>query len=289
MILVTGSTGFVGRSLMRALELEGQEARGYRGRINDPHSLREQLQGVETIVHLATAEVYGSARRLQHVDVDGTARLLEEAQRANVNHVIYISRIGADPNSMYALFRAKGEAERLVTKSDIPYTILRSATLFGRDDRFLTTIASLAVWNWPFVWLPAAGQSLVQPLWVEDLVRCIITVADPLDLKGYRGRIHTVAGQERLHYTEVVNLVTSAAGLKRRPLPIRMRLVRGITTLLFSWRRRPPITRFFLDRLAVPEIADLDITLRTFGFQPQRVAQHLTYLRQAGLAWHIFR
>lgn len=289
MILVTGSTGFVGRSLMRALELAGQEARGYRGRINDPHSLREQLQGVETIVHLATAEVYGSARRLQHVDVDGTARLLEEAQRANVNHVIYISRIGADPNSMYALFRAKGEAERLVTKSDIPYTILRSATLFGRDDRFLTTIASLAVWNWPFVWLPAAGQSLVQPLWVEDLVRCIITVADPLDLKGYRGRIHTVAGQERLHYTEVVNLVTSAAGLKRRPLPIRMRLVRGITTLLFSWRRRPPITRFFLDRLAVPEIADLDITLRTFGFQPQRVAQHLTYLRQAGLAWHIFR
>lgn len=289
MILVTGSTGFVGRSLMRALALDGQEARGYHGRINDPHSLREQLQGVETIVHLATAEVYGSARRLQHVDVDGTARLIEEARRANVNHVIYISRIGADPNSMYALFRVKGEAERLVTKSEIPYTILRSATLFGRDDRFLTTIASLAVWNWPFVWLPAAGQSLVQPLWVEDLVKCIITVADPLDLKGYRGKIHTVAGQERLHYAEVVNLVTSAAGLKRRPLPIRMRLVRGITALFFSWRRRPPITRFFLDRLAVPEIADLDITLRTFGFQPQRVAQHLTYLRQAGLAWHIFR
>jgi NADH dehydrogenase len=289
MILVTGSTGFVGRSLMRALGLAGQEVRGYQGRINDPHSLREQMEGVETVIHLATAEVYGSARRLQHVDVDGTARLLEEARRVNVNHIIYISRIGADPNSMYALFRVKGEAERLVATSGIPYTILRSATLFGRDDRFLTTIATLAVWNWPFVWLPSAGRPLLQPLWVEDLVRCVITVADPLDLKGYRGKVHTIAGQERLHYAEVVHLVTSAAALKRRPLNIRMPLVRGITALFFSWRRRPPITRFFLDRLAVPEVADLEITQRTFGFRPERMAQHLTYLRQTGLAWRIFR
>lgn len=288
MILVTGANGFVGRSLMRALALAEQDARPFQGRINNPHTLREQLQDVETVIHLATAEATGRPRRLQHVDLDGTARLLEEAERAGINHIVYVSRIGADPHSMFAPFRIKGEIEQLIQFTTVPYTIIRSATLFGREDRFLNTIAGLAYWNWPFVWLPAGGRSMLQPLWVEDLVRILVAVSDPLDLKGYRGKIHTAAGQERLHYGEVVRLVMQAADLNRRLFPIRMQLVRGVTRLFFGWRRRPPVTRFYLDRLAVPEIADLDVVQRTFGFMPNRMSQHLTYLRQSGLARWIF-
>lgn len=287
MVLITGSTGFVGQSALRGFVQAGQTVREHEGRINDPHGLRQQMAGVETVVHLATAEATGSRRRLQHVDVEGTERLLEEAERAGVNHIIYVSRLGADPNSMYAVLRVKGEAERLVRSSPIPNTIIRSATLFGRNDRFLNAIASLAVWNWPFVWLPAGGQSVLQPLWVEDLVRILLMVSDPLDLKGYRNKTFTVAGEERLHYAEIVRLVLAASGLKRRPIPARMIFVRGITNLLFSWRSKPPVHRFFLDRLAVPETAELDVVLRTFGFRPSRIQHHLTYLRQTD-RWGIF-
>ena len=289
MILVTGGTGFVGRSLLRALAVRGLEARPYDGQLNAPYSLRQQLQGVETVIHLASAERNGRVRRLHQVDVEGSTRLLEEAERANINHFIYLSHLAADPNTYYPAFRAKGQVEQRLRDSQLPTTILRSATLFGRDDHFLHTIASLAYWSWPFVWLPDAGSALFQPLWVEDLVRCLVAISDPLDLQGYRGQTLTAAGGERLHYREIVAQVLETSGMSRWPLPIRVPLVRVATRLLFSWHYRPPITSFFIDKLAVPEIADLDIVPRTFGFRPSRLSQHLTTLRQPGLARRVFR
>ena len=76
MILVTGASGFIGRSLTNRLTLEGRPWKAYKGHINDPIGLREQLDGVETIYHLAGAESRGRARFLQRVDVDGTKNLI---------------------------------------------------------------------------------------------------------------------------------------------------------------------------------------------------------------------
>ncbi len=284
MILVTGSTGFVGRSLMRALAYHNLEAVGYHGRINNPYALREQLAGVETVIHLASAESRGRERSLYHVDVEGSERLVEEAERAGVNHLIFLSRIGADKNSLYPLFRVKAAAEQVLKESGIPVTILRTATLFGREDRFLNTIGSLAFWNWPFVWLPGDGRSILQPLWVEDAVRCLIAVSDPFDLHGFRGSTFTIAGEERFHYDELVRIVLNTTEFNRKPLLIRMQWVRLATRLFFGWRRRPPVTLFFLDRLNNPEIADLDVVFRNFGFHPARLRSQITYLRHPRLA-----
>ena len=108
MIMVTGASGFIGRSLMRILESQEREVRAYSGRMNDPLRLREELEGVTTVIHLAGSERRGRARLLQHVDVEGTERLLEECGRAGVQRLLFVSRLGADPNSIYPLLRAKG-------------------------------------------------------------------------------------------------------------------------------------------------------------------------------------
>ena len=184
MILVTGATGFIGRSLTNKLTLNGLEWRPYKGRINSPSSLREQLAGVETVIHLAGAESRGRARLLRHIDVEGTERLLEEVQRASVKRIIVSSRIGADANSLHNLLRAKGEVERLVRNADIPSTIIRTNTLFGLGDRFTEIILGIAIWSWPFVWLPGGGGIAMQPLWVEDYARCLAACLDRDDLLG---------------------------------------------------------------------------------------------------------
>ena len=136
MILLTGATGFVGRSVARQLSQSGQAWRAFDGRINNYQHLRQQLAGVTTVIHLVGSEARSRNRLLQHIDLEGTERLLEEARRADVRHLIYLSRIGADHNSSHWLLRIKGEVERLVRQSGLPYTILRCATLFGQDDRF---------------------------------------------------------------------------------------------------------------------------------------------------------
>jgi NADH dehydrogenase len=285
MILVTGATGFVGRSLMAALERANLEAKMYTGRMNDPLKLREELVGVTTVIHLATSTSRGQDRLLRHVDQDGTARLLEECQRANIAHLIYTSHINADPLSWHALLQIKGQIERSIQASGVPSTILRSATLYGRNDHFTEMLVSLAIWSWPFVWLPGSGKSSWQPLWVEDFVRCILlTINQP----QYIGQTITVAGDERLRYRDLMARLLHAAGYKRLAVPLPMTLLRPLNNLLFRWWYRPPFTRYFLDRFFVPEVTDYDTVMRHFGFQPHRLNNQIVYLRRSGLWRRLF-
>lgn len=286
MILVTGATGFVGRSVMAWLAQLEQPARAYNGRLADAFALRQELEGVQTVIHLASAEGRGRARLLQDVDIDGTERLIDRCRRGEVQRFIYVSRIGANPDSLHPLLRSKGSVERMVQKSGLPYTIIRSATAYGSGDRHLEIIASLAYWSWPFVWLPGGGRLVLQPIWVEDMARCLaLSVSRPDQI----GKTITIAGEERLPYQEVVKQILAVVGIWRYPLPIPLILIRPITRVLFSWWFWPPVSHFFVDRLFVPEAADFDSILRQFGFRPARLMETLNYLGRPGLRWRLFR
>lgn len=285
MILVTGATGFIGTVLMKALAEREMPAKPFQGRINNPYHIRDHLNEVDTIIHLAGVEAHGRARTLQHIDVEGTMRLVEACRGANIRRFILISRLGADSHAMFPLLRAKGEQEEIVRKSNLPYTIIRSATLFGRHDRFLNHIVGLAHWTWPFIWLPGGGQTVMQPLWVEDLVRCILLALARYDLVG---KTISVAGEERLKYEEIVRESLWSAGISA-PILFRpsLLLVRPISQLFFGWRFHPPVTLFWLDRFTVPDITDLDSIRYHFNFHPASFRQHCAYLRQPGLRWQI--
>ena len=286
MILVTGATGFIGRSLTNVLTLSGQEWRAYNGRINNPLDLRQQIQGIQTVFHLAGSEARGRARLLQHVDIEGTERLLEECRRADVQHLIIMSRLGADPNAIHPLLQAKGEVERLVRHSPVPYTIVRSATVYGRNDRFFEVIVGLAMWSWPFVWLPGGGVTPWQPLWLQDLVACLQQIPQRPDLLN---QTITLAGNERIKYRDLVPMLLNAADVRRFPLPLPMVLLRPLSFFLFRWWWWPAVSRFMIDSFFVPEVADLDTIRRQFGFNSARLADTLSYLRRPGLRWRLFQ
>ncbi|MBK8989361.1 MAG: NAD-dependent epimerase/dehydratase family protein [Chloroflexi bacterium] len=285
-ILVTGATGFIGRSVMNRLERCGCDARPYHGRITDALALRAELEGIHTVIHLASAEGRGRARLLQQVDIDGTERLLDRCRRADVQRFIYLSRLGAVPNSLHPLLGTKDTVERMVRKSGLNYTILRSATAYGPGDRHFEMIASLVLWSWPLVWLPGGGRLWLQPIWVEDVARCLVLALDRPDLND---KTIAIAGEERLPYRAIVGQMMDVLEIRRIPLPVPLILLRPITRFLFSWWYWPPVSNFFVDRFFVPEVADFDSVLRQFGYRPASLAENLNYLGRPGLRWRIFR
>jgi uncharacterized protein YbjT (DUF2867 family) len=80
-----------------------------------------------------------------------------------------VSHLGADRASAYPVLKAKGIAEESIRRCGIDYTILRSAILFGPGDFFTTLLACLASAQPIFFLLPGDGDTVLQPLWVEDL------------------------------------------------------------------------------------------------------------------------
>ncbi len=286
MILITGSTGFIGRVLGRALTHAGHNWRPYSGRMNTPEVLRAELEGVDTVIHLAGAEARGSNRLLQRVDIDGTHLLLTLAGQAGIGRIILPSRINADQHSMHALLRAKGEVERMVRQSGIPYNILRTSTLFGRDDRFSEIVLSLALWSWPIAWLPGGGTVFVQPLWVEDYVQCIVHLLGEPDRVN---SITTVAGDELLSYRDFVRAILDVTRKNRLLLPMPMGVARPLRRAFLGWWYWPTVSRYFLDRFFAPDVTNLDSVQRQFGFRPARFKETITYLNRRGMRGRLFR
>ena len=286
MIFVTGATGFVGRSVMAQLERAGMEVRAHNGRINDPHSLRQQLEGVDTVIHLAGIEGRGRNRQLRHTDLDGTRRLLEECDRAGVTHIIYLSRINADHNALHTLLKIKGETEQVIRANPVPYTIIRAAMLYGRGDRFSEMLVGAMLWGWPFVWLPGGGKSVMQPLWVEDGARCLIAAVQQ---PQFFNKTITIAGEEMFRTEQVTQLFLRTLRVRRIPVALPMTLTRPFSALLFSWWRWPPFTRYAVDRLFVPETAVRDSVMSQFNFRPARMRDTISYLRRPGMRRRFFR
>lgn len=293
MILVTGGTGFIGRALVRQLIASGQEVRTLlrpskssprlpRGipvevavcSLLDERGLRAALRGVDVIFHLAGNERRSSQAKLQEVDIQGTQVLTNAAVQAGVERIITVSHLGADRNSAYPVFKAKGIAENAIIHSGLDYTIFRSAVVFGPGDQFTTNIARMLVnWPGPFL-LPGDGTSLVQPLWIDDLIASMMIA---LDTPTVVNQTVSLGGVEALPFRQVVEIIMDRLGVRRVLTPFSPPYLRMLALLLEQFGRFP-ISVYWLDYLAADRTTNLDTLPRLFGILPARFHSQLDYL-----------
>lgn len=296
MILVTGGTGFIGKALIRQLVEMGQPVRTLvrpsprspslpRGvavdvavsSLNDPRGLRGALVGVDTVYHLVSAERHGPRASLMKTDIQGTRAVVEAAVDAGVKRIFYVSHLGADRASAYPVLKAKAIAEEYIRRSGLDYTILRSAIVFGPNDGLTTGMARLLKALPSFFLIPGDGRTLLQPLWIEDLVTCL---AWALEDSETLNRTVEIGGPEYLTFTQVVEEVMEATGIRRTLVNVPPPYIRGMTVSLESYfaKRKLPVSVYWLDYLAVNRTCALDTVPRVFNLMPSRMSQRLAYL-----------
>ena len=295
MILVTGGTGFIGRSLIQALINSGEQVRVLlrpsktspnflRGiavevavsSLSDQRSLRAALKDVDILYHLAGAEHQGLKGNLNQVDVEGTATLMRACQDSGVKRVIFLSHHGADRGSAYPVLKAKGIAENWIINSGIPYTILRTGAVFGLGDHFTEPIVRMLRLNPFFFVMPEEGATLLQPIWVEDLVTCMLLAAESEKMIN---RTISIGGLESISYAEIVRTIMKRTGIKRSLVSLSPDALRRLTLYIDQIYRKLPISIFWLDELAVDRITSLDVIPREFGIIPARFKNQIEYLK----------
>jgi NADH dehydrogenase len=229
LVVLIGGSGFLGTHVAQEL-LE----RGARLRVADRHpekawNLRPlaqlgQLQfarcnvsdkrSVETAMQGADAAVYlvGSfSGDLNALQARGAGWAAEAAAANGAASFVYVSALGADPDSDSGYAATKGEGERLVLAAFPKATVVRPSVLFGEDDSFVNMFAGL-IEKLPV--LPVFGaQAKLQPLWVDDAAEAIANaLADP---RQHDGKTYEIAGPEAIGMLELHERIAKAQGRKR--------------------------------------------------------------------------
>ncbi len=230
--LITGATGFLGRTLCPYLIERGYHLRAFArassdvdflhelgveialGDVCDAASIQTAAEGCRAIVHAAGKfRFWGQPENFFAANQTGTRNTLEAARRANVERFVHISTvavIGAPrnnapideaypPTPRDAYQRSKLEAERLALRyyqtHHVPVVVLRPGAFYGPGSHYAF---NRLFFDDPLKGLPVqvhGGKRINFPVYIED-------VAQGVDLalkKGRPGEIYNVSGPSISH------------------------------------------------------------------------------------------
>ncbi len=294
MILITGSTGFVGRHVVEELLSRGKEIRcllrgpanlkilnGFNveicyGDVTNPQSLEAVLENVEAVVHLVAIIKEARQATFEGVNYLGTRNVVQVAKMNNVKRLIYMSNLGTGPDRSYPLLYTKWCAEEEVKKCSIDFTILRPSIMFGKGDGFVTVLASI-VKKLPLVPVIGSGRTKFQLISVDDVATC---VAKAFEDKHTINRIIPLGGPEHLSFEDIIDMIIRSLRLRRPkfhiPRPLMQPIVWGMEKVLTT----PPLTSAQLAMLSRDNITDVDIVEKFFGFKPISLQERIGTILQ---------
>jgi uncharacterized protein YbjT (DUF2867 family) len=241
MIVVVGATGVVGGMIARRLLEEDKEVRvlvrrdspssrlvqqglatsaeelieagaqPVHGDLRDRASLDAAVEGVETVITTANSAMRGGADNPQSVDLEGNRNLIEAARDAGVEHFIFVSPLGADPNNPSPFIQAKAQSESALRESGMEYTILAPT-------------AFMEVWPAMVVGMPAlqgrpvtlVGEGLRRHSFVSNRDVAAFGVATVVRPEA-RNQYLAIGGPEPLSWRDVVATYERALG---RSIPV---------------------------------------------------------------------
>lgn len=205
-IVVVGGTGLIGSKVVANLT-----GLGHRAIPASPNTgvntltgegLAEVLDGADVVVDVSNSPSFAEQDVLDFFTTSGT-NLLAAERAAGVGHHVALSIVGTDrvPDSGY--LRAKMAQEKLITDSEVPYTIVRATQFF----EFLRGIADSVTVDGQVHATPATFQ----PIAAADVASDVTQVAIAAPLNG----IVEIAGPEALGLDTLLTAVLAADGDSR--------------------------------------------------------------------------
>lgn len=253
-IAVTGASGFVGRYLVRELVKRGHTVRalvrspdkarqvlgpaggapgGPRpvtlvvGDSCDGRALAELIRGCTACINLIgiireeRGETTATPQTFERLHVATARKLLEACHAAGCRRFLQMSALGVGPEGRSRYQKSKWEAERIVRRSGLDWTVFRPSIIHGPDGEFLRLMADVASGEVaPFFFMPYFARKRVdervplggvtweaahiQPIHVEDVASAF---AEALERPASIGEVYNLAGPEVLNWCRLMEFL----------------------------------------------------------------------------------
>ncbi|RMF65663.1 MAG: NAD-dependent epimerase/dehydratase family protein [Calditrichaeota bacterium] len=302
---VTGASGFTGSHLCRKLIEQGYAVRALVRNTSKIEHLRDlqvelvsgdlaslalsngALENVDVVFHVAAAyrQEGISKEQFWRVNVDGTAALLQAAQRSGVRRFVHCSTVGVqgeiaqppapetapyNPGDHYQESKMEGEklALRFFQDHDMEGVVVRPVGIYGPGDtRFLKLFKFINNGKFRMI---GNGNVLYHLTYVEDLVQGIILAGQK---KEAVGNIYTIGGEEYMTLKELVELIADVLGKpvprKRVPLKPVYFAAAACEMICRPLGLEPPLYRRRLDFFTKDRAFDISKAKKELGYAPR--------------------
>ncbi len=230
LVLVTGATGFIGRTVVEELLVQdyGVLAMARPGTIPPfaPHhnlsmlyaditeyeSYSEKLGKVETIVHLAANKYH--PKLSYSVNLSGAHNVVRLAREGKFksNRVINISSQSTKIRFRGVYGESKRQSDEIIQQKDIDWTTLKPSLVYGEGEETLFQTIRKYTEKLPFVPVIGNGKWELYPIDVVDLARSIIKT---LEIPKSIHKIYDLGDPKKITFDNLVRLIQQQVGISK--------------------------------------------------------------------------
>jgi len=225
-VLITGTSGFIGQRLVKALCTAGEKPRcllrrslplplgaeAVNGDLLKPETLTPALAGIDTVYYLVHSMAAGRAG-FETRERTAALNFITAASNAGIRRVIYLGGLGETGSNLSEHLRSRLEIGSLLKAAPFATTFLRAAIILGKGGASFEMIRCL-VERLPVMITPRWVNTRCQPIAVDDVIRYLIGC---LHDERTVGETFDIGGPEILTYREMMERF---AAIKRKRLLI---------------------------------------------------------------------
>jgi nucleoside-diphosphate-sugar epimerase len=282
--------------------LKGLPIEVHWGDCNDKNSLREAVEGVEQVFHLAGVTKAVHEKTYFEVNAFGTENLIHACLENNprIQKFIYLSSQAAagpcrngnkkkesdqcKPVSPYGQSKQMGEELAMAHAQELPLLILRPSAVYGPRERDIYTFFKLLSKRIKPC-LPSKDQH-ISLCYVEDIIQAILLAAQ---VKGSSGEIFFLSDGQDYRLEEIGDIFAQAMGVNAFCIRVPEWMIIGMASFseyLSKLSGKPPL----LNKGKVEEIlqrnwvCDITKAKTALGFEP-----HISLAQGAKLTFEWYK
>ncbi len=232
-IAIFGASGFLGKHLMRQLTKLGYRIKvatrnpylkGYLKPLGDPgqielfktnifnlEDIRKVLKHCDFVINLVGILHETRKQKFNHIHSQFPYLLSNLCDEFEIRSLVHISALGVKERHVSQYMQSKLQGEKNIQDKFGPSVILRPSLIFGHEDKFFNTFASIAQFS-PFLPLIGGGKTKFAPIYVDDVAKAIVKA---LELNNSEPKIYELGGPENYSFKELMEILLKQIKKKR--------------------------------------------------------------------------
>ena len=237
-IAIFGAGGFLGKHLMRQLTkldyrvkvaTRNPYLKGYlkplgnpgqielfKTNIFNPENVKQVLKNCDLVINLVGILYETKKQKFNQIHSQFPYLLSNLCNELKIKNLIHISALGVRERHISQYMQSKLQGEKNIQNIFKPSVILRPSVVFGPEDKFFNTFASLAQFS-PVLPLLGGGKTKFAPIYVGDIAKAIVKA---LELNNSEPQIYELGGPENYSFKELMEILLSEIKKKRFLMPI---------------------------------------------------------------------